>query len=252
MVISKKKGLVATLVASVLLSSAPAFAENKFLVAPGRIEADLNAPTTRTVIVSNVGSDTIRLELFPEFVRIGDEKGEIKAGISHLKDQAGTESLEDFVTVSPKVLTLKPGQRRDVKVNINGKRSRTNKNAKPLTKDGDYRTHLIVRMKETALTQQVQDPNNTGLSMNLDIKFETAIAIYGRIGSPDYKDVNLTCDNGSVTLENNTNYKINGKLRAGESESPFVVMRNSTSKADISGTVDLLIDDEKFKSIKCK
>lgn len=251
MVKIKKLSLLATTVAASLFTSAPTLADHSFLVAPGRIEAELKSQTTRTVIVTNTGTDSIRLEIFPEYLAIGNEKGQLNVGESHLSNQAATESLADYITVSPKVLKLKPGQRRDVKVNINGKRSRTNKNAKPIKEDGDYRTHLIVRMKETAATKKVEDPDNDGLSMNLDIKFETAIAIYGRLGEADYSKVKASCNNGIFSLENGSDYKIDGTIKTTKEEIPFVVMRNSTRKAEVKGKVNFLIDEEKFQTLNC-
>ena len=250
--VSKIKKIAKILTVSLsLLGGVNAYADHSFLVAPGRIEADLTSQTTRTVIVTNTGSEDIRLEIFPEYLPIGDGQGELNVGVSHLKNQKEKESLEDYITVSPKVLKLKPGQRRDVKVNINGKRSRTNKNAKPLSENGDYRTHLIVRMKEAVATKEISSENNENLSMNLDIKFETAIAIYGRKGEPNYDSVKAECSNGSLSLNNDTPYKVDGKVNKNSEIIPFIVMRNSTRNIPMNGKIEFQKDDSNSVELDC-
>lgn len=146
-------------------------AKNSFLVAPGIVEFDLKKPITQSFIITNDGDDTIRLKITPTYFEIDDHTFSLG---KHLNEE--TKKIEDltgFMRVSPKRLSLKPGQRRDIRVSI-----RPGKNLS----DGDYRSHLLVQMLEVARVISSGVADGSSMGMNISVKMETAIAIYGSKG----------------------------------------------------------------------
>ncbi|MBC5851365.1 hypothetical protein [Vibrio metschnikovii] len=231
-----KRSLIAT---ALILSSAAASASTSFLVAPGRLEFDIDKPLTKTFIVTNTGSEQIRLEIDPQYLEIGEEG--LRAG-EHIKDGvADIENIESHIRVAPKVLNLKPGQRRDVKVRIVSKQEDA----------GDYRSHIIVKMKENAAQASV-GTETEGVNMNLDIKFETAIAVYGRKGDI-VTDYAMNCGKGAIEIKNNSPYKLDGEFKVGDEIRNTTVLRESkrTMKFASGDTVTFTPVDAPAKSKTC-
>ncbi len=245
-----KKTLLACAVAYAALST-PAFANKSFQVAPGRLEVDLNKPETKTVIIINNGSEKIRLYIEPEYIKLG--KGGINIGEHNKDGVAELENLASFITVSPRVMSLEPGERRDLKVNINSQKSRTDKNAVAKTSNGDYRAHVIVKLKGTAIKKTIETGAESNVNMKLDVKFETAIAVYGRLGDSvdlrkitlpindkglsDVQAMTMSCnsESNSLTISNNTNYKHVIEYSLDDVKyTPFNIMRNSNRTVSVN------------------
>ncbi len=197
--------ILTTLFISELLLLPTALAKNSFLVAPGRVDFDLSRPKTQSFIITNNGDERIRLKIEPIYFEI-DSKS-LGAG-THLKpDTAQLENLTPYVRVSPKSLSLAPNQRRDIRISI-----RTPQDLP----EGDYRSHLLVSMMETARVVGTEadpdDPNSVG--MELSLKMETAVAIYGHKGKRA-GSVNIDCvageDGLSIKLTNPTVWRLDGK-----------------------------------------
>jgi len=164
---------------SILYSQA--WARNSFLVAPGRIDFNLTRPNTQSFIITNNGDDSIRISIEPLYLEI-DSKS-LAAG-THLNDEvAAKENLSSYLRVAPKRLSLKPGQRRDVRISLR---------PPPNLEEGDYRTHLLVRMLDTAHTLKSEADGEQSVGMELQIKMETAVAIYGHKGKKDPK-LEISC-----------------------------------------------------------
>lgn len=149
------------------------FAKNSFLVAPGRVDFDLERPVTQSFIITNNGSKRIRLNISPIYFDI-DSKS-LAAG-QHIKsDVAKIEDLAPYIRISPRTLSLSPGQRRDIRVSLRPPDNLA---------QGDYRAHLLVKMIEVAsvLGNTGTQTGETGVGMRLNLKMETAVAIYGHKG----------------------------------------------------------------------
>ncbi len=231
-----KRGLLA---ATLLMSSVSAVASTSFLVAPGRLEFDINKPITKTFIVTNTGSEQIRLDIEPQYIEIGEDG--LRAG-KHIKEGVDkVESIESNIRIAPKVLNLKPGERRDVKVRIIAKKDQ----------EGDYRSHIIVKMKESA-SKELLSTETDGVNMNLDIKFETALAVYGRKGDA-VTDYSLTCGQGTVSIENASPFKLDGELKTNSDAKNTTILRESKREATIDSgdTVTFTPKDEPNNSKSC-
>lgn len=187
--------------------AAPAAAGNSFLVAPGRIDLDLERPQTRSFIVTNTGDGPIRVTVEPVYFPVDDSS--LQGGVPLKPETAGQDSLTPFLRVSPRTLSLKPGERRDVRFSI--------RNPADLP-PGDYRVHLLMRMLETAVTlgnDQIRIEGDRGIAMQLHIKMETAVAIYGHKGAR-HGEVAVACrraEDGTLRLEvtNATPWRYEGR-----------------------------------------
>lgn len=209
------------IIAMSLCSTVSAAGKNGFLVAPGRLQINVEEVKTSTFIITNTGDERIRLSIEPVYIEIDDPT--MQAGDHLSPEVAAEENIVDKVRVSPPRLSLKPGERRDIRVQI-----RPLSNAEP----GDYRAHLLVKMKETAYTTEKNDESRKDMSMKLDVKMETAVAIYGRKGDP-VVDVNATCNRlenheVKVAINNNSAWRFEGRLAFGDrDQQPIVLLRES-------------------------
>lgn len=209
------------LIASMSVLPAVATAKNGFLVAPGRVQIDVEELKTHTFIITNTGDEQIRLSIEPIYLPIDDPT--MKAGTHLRSGVADDENIVDNVRVSPRRLSLKPGQRRDIRVQL-----------KPLSdpRPGDYRAHLLVKMDETAYTTRQKADGENNMNMELNVKMETAVALYGRKDEPVI-DLSMSCDiseNGvtEVSTTNPTAWRFEGLLSSGETQSiPLVMLRES-------------------------
>lgn len=188
------------------------WSKNSFLVAPGRVDFDLKRPTTQSFIITNNGDGPIRLTIEPIYLEI-DSKS-MSAG-EHLKPEtAKLEDLTNSIRVSPRRLSLSPGQRRDIRISLRPSAELT---------EGDYRTHLLVKMMEVARTIDSGSEDEGSLGMKLNIKMETAVAIYGHKG--DRKpSLNASCDinnnNLNVTVVNPSVWRFDGFIQVFKSNGP--------------------------------
>ena len=206
-------------------------AKNSFLVAPGRVEFDLTRPKTQSFIITNNGDDSIRLSINPTYFAVDSDS----LGIGHpLSEETKTiEDLTPYILVSPPRLSLKPGQRLDIRISLRPPNTLT---------EGSYRAHLLVSMMEVAetVTNEEIAADGNSLGMHLSIKMETAVAIYGNKGegNPDLK-FNCLADpeSGKLSYEiiNESPWRFDGWVRVYDSansstainEDRLIIMRES-------------------------
>lgn len=206
--------------------------KNSFLVAPGRVMFDLSRPKTQSFIITNNGDEAIRLNIKVVYFPVDSSS----LGIGHpLKaETAEIESLKPYLRVSPPRLSLKPGQRRDIRISIRPPSGLTN---------GTYRAHLLVSMMEVAetITDLATTENSNDVGMHLSLKMETAVAIYGQKGEGK-PDLQITCAVNSETdelnyqVKNTTPWRFDGWVRAYTNtnddqtiqEDRLTIMREST------------------------
>ena len=222
------KQLITLLMFFPLFLPLSAFANNSFLVAPGIVEFDLKKPITQSFIVTNDGDETIRLKITPTYFKIDDRTFSMGKHLS--EDTSQIEDLTNSMRVSPKRLSLKPGQRRDIRVSI--------RPGKDLG-DGDYRSHLLVQMLEVArtITNGVAE-GGEGMGMNINVKMETAIAIYGSKGQGKpslefFCQKNPTNDKFAIQIVNPTVWRFDGQITLTENgktifDNRLVSLRGST------------------------
>ena len=188
--------------------NSPLFGAAFFSVAPGVIEFNLKKHQTKSFIVSNSGDERIRLIVRPIYFAI-DSKS-LRAGIAIDPETANQDDLTKAILISPRVMVLSPGQKRTVRISI-----RTKKELSP----GDYRTHLLISTMEgrkSVSDQSASSSGTEGMSIDLNIRMETAIAIYGRVGTADTK-LDWRCGKNSqgiffVQTINQSNWNFRGWL----------------------------------------
>jgi len=178
-------------------------AKNSFLVAPGRVDFDLSRPVTQSFIINNNGDNKIRLSIEPVYFAIDSRS--LAAGEPLDKVNPGKDDLRPYIRVSPRTLSLNPGQRRDIRISVR---------APQTMEEGDYRAHLLVRMLEVAKTEDVVAAGGSDISMKIDIKLETAVAIYGYLGQRQ-ADLSVICSRdqqGDLMLDiaNPTRWRFEG------------------------------------------
>ncbi|MDH4228999.1 MAG: hypothetical protein OEW11_04520 [Nitrospirota bacterium] len=183
-----------------------AAASNSFLVAPGRVDIDLARPITQVFILTNNGDSPIRLTVEPIYFEVNSSS--LHAGEPIYPEKTGQDSLVDFLRVSPRTVSLQPGERRNIRASVR---------MPPDAPEGEYRAHLLVKMLEDA-TSMTPGGATSGISMILNIKMETAVAIYAhrgtRAGAVEFPSCQLNAD-GLLVLKgiNNTPWRYEGTVR---------------------------------------
>lgn len=186
----------------------PLFGFDPFLIAPGRVELNLETPHTQRIVITNPGKTPIRLSVEPIYLPINGK--DLKLGSPFPESSHDQDDLSPYLLVSPRVLSLQPGQQRLVRIST-----------RPLVHlpDGDYRAHLLVKMKEVAthLKSTIHSSESSRFNLNIGIKMETAVAIYGRKGNPHPK-VHITCqqkgDSLQINMVNPSVYHFDAELKA--------------------------------------
>lgn len=230
---NKFKRVGAWALASLCALPSISMAKNGFLVAPGILEINVDELKTHSFIVTNTGDDPIRLSVDPIYLPIDHHT--MNAGTHLRPGVAEEENIVDKVRVSPRKLSLRPGERRYVRVQV-----RPLKDKEP----GDYRAHLLVKMQEVAYTSSTKSENQAGMSLDLDIRMEAAVALYGRKGNPRYR-MDLACEKSEagafrVSVANPTEWRFEGMLSSGNTdETPLVVLRESVRKVAFDLSSDL-------------
>lgn len=208
-----------------------AISKNSFLVAPGRVMFDLSRPKTQSFIITNNGDEAIRLNI--KVVYFPVDSSSLGIGQPLNEETATTEDLKPYLRVSPPRLSLKPGQRRDIRISIRPPGGLT---------DGTYRAHLLVSMMEVAqtITDVAASDESGEVGMHLSLKMETAVAIYGQKGKGN-PDLQIKCvtdaETGNLSYEvlNPSPWRFDGWIRAHDSaddtkvrhEDRLTIMRES-------------------------
>ncbi len=174
-----KKSLIAVLgvFAFLTMASAQALAGNAgLLLSPTRIVLE-NGAKYVTVTVRNTGDGTGRYKI--ELIdAVMDENGGIKVREDGSKDEF---SAIGMLSLSPSNMTLKPDENQVVRLLVK------NMSDAP---DGEYRSHLQVRMTETDLDPDTSKPvEGTGIAIKA--KISTIIPVIIRKGQTAY---NLAID----------------------------------------------------------
>jgi len=171
---SKKLFLSIALAIGLLLSPSLSFAESaELLLAPTRIVLDESNKYGR-VTVRNNGDGVGRYKI--EIVdTIMTENGGITIRKDGLKNK---DSAMDFISLSPRSMTLQPDDNQTVRLLV--------KKIKDLP-DGEYRTHLQVRMTETDLDLKTGKATKRGAGVVLRPKMTTVIPLILRKGDTSFK-----------------------------------------------------------------
>ncbi len=231
-----------------LVFSTSVFAKNSFLIAPGRIDFDLSKPNTQSFILTNNGDGTIRLKIEPTYFAIDDKA--LSAGIPLTPDAKVNDDLRPYMRISPRVLSLKPGQRRDIRLSVR---------PKPGMPDGDYRAHLLVKMMEVAqtFTTQQESKDNDALGMKVDIKLQTAAAVYGHHGNRQ-AELSMKCSKSEkgeliIDVTNPSIWRFEGALKVFfatadvSSEPLYTKFFNSIRESQLTLKTDWKVPSESVK-----
>lgn len=151
------------------------YALNSFLVAPTSAEIKLNRPTTLSFVVTNNGDSRIRISVSPIFFAVGSKFMPPLKRIGGEGDDY--DDIAKYMMVSPKVVSLNPGEQRTVRASVRPPSS---------LKEGEYRAHVLFAMLDVA-GSVASKKKGDGLSMKLDFKSETAVVVYGTVGTGSAK-----------------------------------------------------------------
>jgi hypothetical protein len=171
-----------------LLHSIVAIGEPTYSVAPGVFTLDLENARTSSVLLTNTGDARIRLMVRPVYYPIDSRT--FQGGKRLNPDFNQKDDISKSIIVSPRIVVLAPGQKRYARFSI-----RHQGDLDP----GDYRAHLLIRILEGRETDQQAAPEEStgGMNIQLSFRLETAVAVYGRIGTPDTQ-LELQCTQESL------------------------------------------------------
>jgi hypothetical protein len=188
-----KNSLLACLV--ILLCAAvspvPAEAGNAgLLLSPTRIVLE-NGARYVTVIARNTGDATGRYK-----VELVDAEMSENGGIHVLEDGKHDEfSLIGMLSISPSNMTLKPDETQSVRILVKKKEG---------IADGEYRSHLQVRMTESDIDPATDKPNE-GTGIAIHSKITTIIPVIVRFGQTNF---NLTMDDAELMTGGGENQQV--------------------------------------------
>ena len=191
------------LLATMIFLSYDLYAINSFLVAPTSAEIKLNRPTTLSFVVTNNGDSRIRISVSPIFFPVGSKFMPPLKQIS--SEDKNYDDISKYMVVSPKVVSLNSGEQRTVRVSVRPPSG---------LKDGEYRAHVLFAMLDIA-SSVTSKKKGEGFSMKLDFKSETAVVVYGSVGSgsPSLDAVcSISNKKTKVTVKNNGLWRFDGWL----------------------------------------
>lgn len=214
----------------ILLMPALLFAKNTFLVAPTSAEIDLTRPNTISFVVTNNGDGQVRVAISPIYFPV-DSK--FMPTAKPLDPKTTTkDDLSSYMIISPKAVSLKPGDQRTVRVSIRP----------PATGfvDGEYRAHVLFAMLDIAESVKTKGGKD-GLSMKINFKSETAVVVYGSVGK-GLADINTTCEllkNGKtkVNITNAGKWRFDGWLRILDGDKKLTEDKIFMTRESIRNTV---------------
>ncbi|MDF1654625.1 MAG: hypothetical protein P1U34_05880 [Coxiellaceae bacterium] len=157
-----------------LLISSVGLAQRSFLVAPTHVNIDLAHRKIQTFIVSNTGDDRVHIKIKPIFMPVASHSLQLGQALFPKKEKS--YDLSSYIMVSPRALSLSPGEEREVRMSINPPHDLAS---------GAYRSHLLFHMIH-ANQQPVNakgSANKKAIKFNLNMMMEMAISIYGTKGS---------------------------------------------------------------------
>lgn len=145
----------------------------ELLLSPTRLVLEEgNRFATVTVRNSGDGVGRYKIDLVDTVM---NENGGIKIREDGSKDEF---SAMDMLSLSPRSITLKPDESQTVRILVKPKSDLA---------DGEYRSHLQVKMTESDLDLGTNKPSNEGTSITLKPKMTTVIPVIIRKGKTDYK-----------------------------------------------------------------
>lgn len=179
----------------------------RFAVSPGVLKFDLTNVKTQTFIVMNTGKERVRLIVKPIYFELNSRF--LAAGDPLPGNEDKQDDLTPYLVVSPRVVSLKPGQKRTIRVSVNPI-------SNPLP--GDYRAHLLVK---TLKQDQKKDSDaNQGISIQLGVDMETALAVYARNGEGEIP-LEATCAKTAegkleLAISNKSPWRFSGWMELGD------------------------------------
>ncbi|MFH1223992.1 MAG: hypothetical protein V1647_06600 [Pseudomonadota bacterium] len=184
------------------------FAKNSFLVAPTSVEINLSRPNTASFVVTNNGDAPVRVSISPIYFPV-DSRFMPPAKPLDAKT-AKQDDLSKYMIVSPGMVSVKPGDQRIIRVSVRPPAG---------LKKGEYRSHLLFSMLDIADRMKMKKKDDSGVSMQINFKSETAVVVYGSVGTGDFKlatECSLLKDKKNKTKVKITNsglWRFDGWLR---------------------------------------
>lgn len=152
------------------------FAQGQFTVAPTHVTLDISRPSVSTFLVSNTGESRLHVGITPIFLTVDSSSlrlGHVLPGHDQTQD-----SLVPYITVSPRALSLAPGEQREVRMAVRPTAA---------LQTGAYRAHLLFHQINKPLSKHpsISESASQQMSMHLDMQIEMAVSVYGTKGQGD-------------------------------------------------------------------
>jgi len=214
------------------------YAEASFVVAPTRLVFNLRQGQTQPLILKNTGDQLIHLTVRPVFYPASSKVLDIGKPLNPQKE-AGY-NLMPYVLYSPHVVSLRPGEQRDIRVMVETPKA---------VKTGEYRAHLLIHMAEPAtFKSRISGPTDTKkIGIELKMLMQVAVPIYGEFGSGKAK-LNVHCQKNSkgflqFYIVNKTPWHFDGDVW---------VMKKNTAKAIVKIPLVLMRESKKTVTLPIK
>lgn len=198
-----------------------AFANNSFLVAPTHWDVDLTRPNTQEYILTNTGDDRIHIKITPLFLH--PNSSSLNLGSDLNKKLADQGNIARYLLISPRALSLMPGEKRIVRVSIHVPQHLAS---------GEYRAHLLFHMINPFFNvySRAKDGSQRTVKMNLNMLLEMATSITGHIGSGQ-PHITLSCKHDQdgamlLTFRNDQPWRFIGQLSVRNSQHKLVAQNN--------------------------
>lgn len=144
------------------------FSNERFLVAPTKMEVNLSRATASSYIVTNTGTERLRITASPIYIPIKEFKDLTPVAIVN-------DDISKSIMLSPKTVSLKPGESRTIRVLIKPKK----------LPEGEYRANIL--FKTIPIRHLKDNKKSKKIAIKLGFKLELAPVIYARIGKPKPK-----------------------------------------------------------------
>ncbi|MDF1797421.1 MAG: hypothetical protein P1U63_12875 [Coxiellaceae bacterium] len=162
----------------ILVITHMAVAQRSFLVAPTHVNIDLSHRKIQTFIVSNTGDDRVHIKIKPIFMPVASRSLQLGQALFPKKEKS--YDLSSYIIVSPRALSLSPGEEREVRMSISPPHN---------LPSGAYRSHLLFHMihANQRPASVAARGDKKSIKFNLNMMMEMAISIYGTKGTGDAK-----------------------------------------------------------------
>ncbi|MEI6093027.1 MAG: hypothetical protein WCQ47_05010 [bacterium] len=233
------------------------FAEGNYVISPPITDVSIDRPQNISFLVVNKGEEQLKMSISLMYFPV-DSKFMPKAKAID-PETTKNDDLSQYIDFNPKVLSIKPGQQKTVRVSVHPSQGLA---------DGEYRAHLnfkVLDMEKTNNTKNVTNTTKSNALMNITFKKEIAAVIYGSKGT-GYAKLSTKCSTlkdgkVKVTVTNSGKWRFKGRYMIVNNEDLtdiLVITRESIRDIVLNGIIkktkepikiEWIPDDDKKETI---